>query len=226
MRVLPETPGLLPNFRRVEFFITRSVAFYNNFRALLSPACNPYCITERIAPRQRSLLQSFPKIDLLILDEVQSITYPNYRIDHTVHLTAETYYKKYLDKSTLDSTWIFKPCKISRLISLVRYERNTENIFCVINHNLIYNRKRATIRSADSEILLTEQENLIFSAMLCSRENRISSSQIKETLLGYNPTSLSNAAGAYIQRLKHKLPCGLLRHDELGNYKLMIDNLY
>jgi len=105
----------------------------------------------------QALAHSHNKINLLIVD-LNNCPIDNtwhYKIKTLINLTSKN---KYL-KGEIN---ISKPLRLTSLLKIIQDINNSEDIFCVINKDFIYNEKLHTISTQEKSIKLTAKENNIF----------------------------------------------------------------
>lgn len=153
----------------------------------------------------QALAHSHNKINLLIVD-LNNCPIDNtwhYKIKTLINLTSKN---KYL-KGEIN---ISKPFRLISLLKIIQDISNSEDIFCVINKDFIYNEKLHIIHSQQNSIKLTAKENSIFKSMLFSREFRIEKEFLLKNVWKYHENTESSTVDTHLYRLKAKLPDNML----------------
>jgi len=122
----------------------------------------------------QALVNFHNKINLLIID-LSDLTLDNiwhHKIKTIVNLTSK-------NKFSQDEINISKPLRLNNFLKIIQGVNNSQDIFCIINNDFIYNEKLHTLSSQENSIRLTAKENNIFKSMLLSTDFRIE----KELLL-------------------------------------------
>ncbi len=165
-----------------------------------------------------TITDNLAKIDLLIIDKkINKNILPFYRINSIINLSKFSIINNEIS--------LHKPIKLQQFLWLISYIVQDKNLFCCINKNWIYNQNLAKINSSDTEILLTDKENSIFSELL-TRKNFASSKQtLKDKIWNYHQNSETMTIETHLYKLKQKLPKDLL---EIKNPQccLNIDSLF
>jgi len=153
----------------------------------------------------QALTHSHNKINLLIVD-LNNCTIDNtwhYKIKTIINLTSK-------NKFSQDEINISKPFRLNNLLKIIHDVNNSQDIFCVINNNFIYNEKLHTINSQEKSIKLTAKENNIFKSMLLSTEFKIEKEFLLKNVWKYHENTESSTVNTHLYRLKAKLPDNLL----------------
>ena len=153
----------------------------------------------------QALAHSHNKINLLIVD-LNNCTIDNtwhYKIKTLINLTSKN---KYL-KGEIN---ISKPFRLTSLLKIIQDINNSEDIFCVINKDFIYNEKLHTISTQEKSIKLTVKENNIFKSILLSTEFKIEKEFLLRNVWQYNKNTESSTVDTHLYRLKAKLPDNIL----------------
>ena len=153
----------------------------------------------------QTLIHSHNKINLLIIDlnDCSLDNTRHYKIKTLINLTSKN---KYL-KGEIN---ISKPFRLSSLLKIIQDVNNSQDTFCVINKDFIYNEKLHTINSQESSIKLTAKENNIFKSMLLSTEFRIEKEFLLKNVWKYHENTESSTVDTHLYRLKAKLPDNML----------------
>ncbi len=153
----------------------------------------------------QTLVHSHNKINLLIIDlsdfPIDNSWY--YRIKAIVNLTSKNKYSR-------DEINISKPFRLNSLLKIIHDVNNSDDIFCVINKDFIYNEKLHVINSQEKSIKLTAKENNIFKSMLLSTEFKIEKEFLLKNVWRYHENTESSTVDTHLYRLKAKLPDNLL----------------
>jgi hypothetical protein len=153
----------------------------------------------------QALAHSHNKINLLIVD-LNNCPIDNtwhYKIKTLINLTSKN---KYL-KGEIN---ISKPFRLISLLKIIQDISNSEDIFCVINKDFIYNEKLHTISTQEKSIKLTVKENNIFKSILLSTEFKIEKEFLLRNVWQYNKNTESSTVDTHLYRLKAKLPDNIL----------------
>jgi len=153
----------------------------------------------------QALAHSHNKINLLIVD-LNNCPIDNtwhYKIKTLINLTSKN---KYL-KGEIN---ISKPLRLTSLLKIIQDINNSEDIFCVINKDFIYNEKLHTISTQEKSIKLTVKENNIFKSILLSTEFKIEKEFLLRNVWQYNKNTESSTVDTHLYRLKAKLPDNIL----------------
>jgi hypothetical protein len=153
----------------------------------------------------QTLVHSHNKINLLIIDlNICPIDNTwHYKIKTLINLTSKN---KYL-KGEIN---ISKPFRLTSLLKIIQDINNSEDIFCVINKDFIYNEKLHTISTQEKSIKLTAKENNIFKSILLSKEFKIEKEFLLRNVWQYNKNTESSTVDTHLYRLKAKLPDNIL----------------
>lgn len=145
------------------------------------------------------------KINLLIID-LSDLTLDNiwhHKIKTIVNLTSK-------NKFSQDEINISKPLRLNNFLKIIQGVNNSQDIFCVINNDFIYNEKLHTLSSQENSIRLTAKENNIFKSMLLSTDFRIEKEFLLKNVWKYHKNSESSTIDTHLYRLKAKLPDNML----------------
>jgi len=145
------------------------------------------------------------KINLLIID-LSDLTLDNiwhHKIKTIVNLTSK-------NKFSQDEINISKPFRLNNFLKIIQGVNNSQDIFCVINNDFIYNEKLHTLSSQENSIRLTAKENNIFKSMLLSTDFRIEKEFLLKNVWKYHKNSESSTIDTHLYRLKAKLPDNML----------------
>ncbi len=151
-------------------------------------------------------IESYNRIDLLIIDfnHIELKTVQQYKIKVVVNLVNKFNFFK-------DEIKISKPFKLNNLLKIIENSNNTEDIFCVINDDLIYNERLYTLSSEEKTIKLTEKENDIFKLMLLSPDYKVKKELLLQSIWDYHPNNESSTVDTHLYKLKLKLPEEMLQ---------------
>lgn len=153
----------------------------------------------------QELVNSHNKINLLIID-LSDLILDNiwhHKIKTIVNLTGK-------NKFTQDEINISKPLRLNNFLKIIQGVNNSQDIFCVINNDFIYNEKLHTLSSQENSIRLTAKENNIFKSMLLSTDFRIEKEFLLKNVWKYHKNSESSTIDTHLYRLKAKLPDNML----------------
>ncbi len=145
------------------------------------------------------------KINLLIID-LSDLTLDNiwhHKIKTIVNLTSK-------NKFSQDEINISKPLRLNNFLKIIQGVNNSQDIFCIINNDFIYNEKLHTLSSQENSIRLTAKENNIFKSMLLSTDFRIEKEFLLKNVWKYHKNSESSTIDTHLYRLKAKLPDNML----------------
>ncbi|MDC0864514.1 helix-turn-helix domain-containing protein [Rickettsiaceae bacterium] len=145
-----------------------------------------------------------PKINLLIVDDgnISAENIPLYRMNTLINLTSQSFVP--------DEIQVSKPFKLNDLLDIIKHNISTQGLFCCINNKWIYNQKISKFSSQYEEILLTDKENEIFSALLLNKKFTLSKNEMKDHIWHYHKDAESKTIETHLYNLKKKLPTGLL----------------
>ena len=153
----------------------------------------------------QALVNFHNKINLLIID-LSDLTLDNiwhHKIKTIVNLTSK-------NKFSQDEINISKPLKLNNFLKIIQGINNSQDIFCIINNDFIYNEKLHTLSSQENSIRLTAKENNIFKSMLLSTDFRIEKEFLLKNVWKYHKNSESSTIDTHLYRLKAKLPDNML----------------
>ena len=153
----------------------------------------------------QALINFHNKINLLIID-LSDLTLDNiwhHKIKTIVNLTSK-------NKFSQDEINISKPLRLNNFLKIIQGVNNSQDIFCVINNDFIYNEKLHTLSSQENSIRLTAKENNIFKSMLLSTDFRIEKEFLLKNVWKYHENSESSTIDTHLYRLKAKLPDNML----------------
>ena len=153
----------------------------------------------------QALINFHNKINLLIID-LSDLTLDNiwhHKIKTIVNLTSK-------NKFSQDEINISKPLRLNNFLKIIQGVNNSQDIFCVINNDFIYNEKLHTLSSQENSIRLTAKENNIFKSMLLSTDFRIEKEFLLKNVWKYHKNSESSTIDTHLYRLKAKLPDNML----------------
>jgi hypothetical protein len=153
----------------------------------------------------QALVNFHNKINLLIID-LSDLTLDNiwhHKIKTIVNLTSK-------NKFSQDEINISKPFRLNNFLKIIQGVNNSQDIFCVINNDFIYNEKLHTLSSQENSIRLTAKENNIFKSMLLSTDFRIEKEFLLKNVWKYHKNSESSTIDTHLYRLKAKLPDNML----------------
>ena len=153
----------------------------------------------------QALVNFHNKINLLIID-LSDLTLDNiwhHKIKTIVNLTSK-------NKFSQDEINISKPLRLNNFLKIIQGVNNSQDIFCVINSDFIYNEKLHTLSSQENSIRLTAKENNIFKSMLLSTDFRIEKEFLLKNVWKYHENSESSTIDTHLYRLKAKLPDNML----------------
>jgi DNA-binding response OmpR family regulator len=114
------------------------------------------------------------------------------------------------NKFSQDEINISKPLRLNNFLKIIQGVNNSQDIFCVINNDFIYNEKLHTLSSQENSIRLTAKENNIFKSMLLSTDFRIEKEFLLKNVWKYHKNSESSTIDTHLYRLKAKLPDNML----------------
>jgi hypothetical protein len=153
----------------------------------------------------QALINFHNKINLLIID-LSDLTLDNiwhHKIKTIINLTSK-------NKFSQDEINISKPFRLNNFLKIIQGVNNSQDIFCVINNDFIYNEKLHTLSSQENSIRLTAKENNIFKSMLLSTDFRIEKEFLLKNVWKYHENSESSTIDTHLYRLKAKLPDNML----------------
>jgi hypothetical protein len=153
----------------------------------------------------QALVNFHNKINLLIID-LSDLTLDNiwhHKIKTIVNLTSK-------NKFSQDEINISKPLRLNNFLKIIQGVNNSQDIFCIINNDFIYNEKLHTLSSQENSIRLTAKENNIFKSMLLSTDFRIEKEFLLKNVWKYHENSESSTIDTHLYRLKAKLPDNML----------------
>ncbi|MCE2730584.1 MAG: winged helix-turn-helix domain-containing protein [Rickettsiaceae bacterium] len=153
----------------------------------------------------QALINFHNKINLLIID-LSDLTLDNiwhHKIKTIVNLTSK-------NKFSQDEINISKPLRLNNFLKIIQGVNNSQDIFCIINNDFIYNEKLHTLSSQENSIRLTAKENNIFKSMLLSTDFRIEKEFLLKNVWKYHKNSESSTIDTHLYRLKAKLPDNML----------------
>jgi len=180
--------------------LTRSNLLANSIRDNLLDADFFYIYND-----YQALINFHNKINLLIID-LSDLTLDNiwhHKIKTTINLTSK-------NKFSQDEINISKPFRLNNFLKIIQGVNNSQDIFCVINNDFIYNEKLHTLSSQENSIRLTAKENNIFKSMLLSTDFRIEKEFLLKNVWKYHENSESSTIDTHLYRLKAKLPDNML----------------
>jgi hypothetical protein len=180
--------------------LTRSNLLANSIRDNLLDADFFYIYND-----YQALINFHNKINLLIID-LSDLTLDNiwhHKIKTIVNLTSK-------NKFSQDEINISKPFRLNNFLKIIQGVNNSQDIFCVINNDFIYNEKLHTLSSQENSIRLTAKENNIFKSMLLSTDFRIEKEFLLKNVWKYHENSESSTIDTHLYRLKAKLPDNML----------------
>ncbi len=153
----------------------------------------------------QALVNFHNKINLLIID-LSDLTLDNiwhHKIKTIINLTSK-------NKFSQDEINISKPLRLNNFLKIIQGINNSQDIFCIINNDFIYNEKLHTLSSQENSIRLTAKENNIFKSMLLSTDFRIEKEFLLKNVWKYHKNSESSTIDTHLYRLKAKLPDNML----------------
>ena len=180
--------------------LTRSNLLANSIRDNLLDADFFYIYND-----YQALINFHNKINLLIID-LSDLTLDNiwhHKIKTIINLTSK-------NKFSQDEINISKPFRLNNFLKIIQGVNNSQDIFCVINSDFIYNEKLHTLSSQENSIRLTAKENNIFKSMLLSTDFRIEKEFLLKNVWKYHENSESSTIDTHLYRLKAKLPDNML----------------
>ena len=180
--------------------LTRSNLLANSIRDNLLDADFFYIYND-----YQALINFHNKINLLIID-LSDLTLDNiwhHKIKTIINLTSK-------NKFSQDEINISKPLRLNNFLKIIQGVNNSQDIFCVINNDFIYNEKLHTLSSQENSIRLTAKENNIFKSMLLSTDFRIEKEFLLKNVWKYHENSESFTIDTHLYRLKAKLPDNML----------------
>lgn len=180
--------------------LTRSNLLANSIRDNLLDADFFYIYND-----YQALINFHNKINLLIID-LSDLTLDNiwhHKIKTIINLTSK-------NKFSQDEINISKPFRLNNFLKIIQGVNNSQDIFCVINNDFIYNEKLHTLSSQENSIRLTAKENNIFKSMLLSTDFRIEKEFLLKNVWKYHENSESFTIDTHLYRLKAKLPDNML----------------
>lgn len=180
--------------------LTRSNLLANSIRDNLLDADFFYIYND-----YQALVNFHNKINLLIID-LSDLTLDNiwhHKIKTIVNLTSK-------NKFSQDEINISKPLRLNNFLKIIQGVNNSQDIFCIINNDFIYNEKLHTLSSQENSIRLTAKENNIFKSMLLSTDFRIEKEFLLKNVWKYHKNSESSTIDTHLYRLKAKLPDNML----------------
>jgi DNA-binding response OmpR family regulator len=180
--------------------LTRSNLLANSIRDNLLDADFFYIYND-----YQALVNFHNKINLLIID-LSDLTLDkiwHHKIKTIINLTSK-------NKFSQDEINISKPFKLNNFLKIIQGVNNSQDIFCVINSDFIYNEKLHTLSSQENSIRLTAKENNIFKSMLLSTDFRIEKEFLLKNVWKYHENSESSTIDTHLYRLKAKLPDNML----------------
>jgi len=180
--------------------LTRSNLLANSIRDNLLDADFFYIYND-----YQALVNFHNKINLLIID-LSDLTLDNiwhHKIKTIINLTSK-------NKFSQDEINISKPFRLNNFLKIIQGVNNSQDIFCVINNDFIYNEKLHTLSSQENSIRLTAKENNIFKSMLLSTDFRIEKEFLLKNVWKYHKNSESSTIDTHLYRLKAKLPDNML----------------
>lgn len=180
--------------------LTRSNLLANSIRDNLLDADFFYIYND-----YQALVNFHNKINLLIID-LSDLTLDkiwHHKIKTIINLTSK-------NKFSQDEINISKPFRLNNFLKIIQGVNNSQDIFCVINSNFIYNEKLHTLSSQENSIRLTAKENNIFKSMLLSTDFRIEKEFLLKNVWKYHENSESSTIDTHLYRLKAKLPDNML----------------
>ncbi len=180
--------------------LTRSNLLANSIRDNLLDADFFYIYND-----YQALINFHNKINLLIID-LSDLTLDNiwhHKIKTIINLTSKNKFSQY-------EINISKPFRLNNFLKIIQGVINSQDIFCVINNDFIYNEKLHTLSSQENSIRLTAKENNIFKSMLLSTDFRIEKEFLLKNVWKYHENSESSTIDTHLYRLKAKLPDNML----------------
>ena len=180
--------------------LTRSNLLANSIRDNLLDADFFYIYND-----YQALINFHNKINLLIID-LSDLTLDNiwhHKIKTIINLTSK-------NKFSQDEINISKPFRLNNFLKIIQGVNNSQDIFCVINNDFIYNEKLHTLSSQKNSIRLTAKENNIFTSLLLSPDFRIEKEFLLKNVWKYHENSESSTIDTHLYRLKAKLPDNML----------------
>ena len=180
--------------------LTRSNLLANSIRDNLLDADFFYIYND-----YQALVNFHNKINLLIID-LSDLTLDkiwHHKIKTIINLTSK-------NKFSQDEINISKPLRLNNFLKIIQGVNNSQDIFCVINSDFIYNEKLHTLSSQENSIRLTAKENNIFKSMLLSTDFRIEKEFLLKNVWKYHENSESSTIDTHLYRLKAKLPDNML----------------
>lgn len=180
--------------------LTRSNLLANSIRDNLLDADFFYIYND-----YQALINFHNKINLLIID-LSDLTLDNiwhHKIKTIINLTSK-------NKFSQDEINISKPFRLNNFLKIIQGVNNSQDIFCIINNDFIYNEKLHTLSSQENSIRLTAKENNIFKSMLLSTDFRIEKEFLLKNVWKYHKNSESSTIDTHLYRLKAKLPDNML----------------
>ena len=112
--------------------------------------------------------------------------------------------------TVVDEIILHKPLKLEKLIEIISLYLREEYLFCCLNKDWVYHQRLASLRSIDTEILLTNKENELFLALLNSEDFISDKEWLKNKIWNYHLDTESATVETHLYNLKQKLPQDLL----------------
>lgn len=163
---------------------------------------NIRCDLELINQTNIDKINSYDKIDILIIDYVSDQIIPLHRINILINCTQ--------NQISSNEISLHKPLKLAELIDVINRNQQDKNLFCCINKEWIYNQQLSLICSADQSISLTNRENDIFKELLNLDNFSAEKEHLLKEVWNYHKDTESNTVETHLYKLKQKLPSGLL----------------
>lgn len=151
---------------------------------------------------QPTSLSLYSKIDLLIVDSDDFKLFEPHRVKTIINLSNKNL--------TTDEIKISKPFQLNTLLKLIESTVKSQDIFCALNKDFVYNERSQKLTSKEKTIKLTEKENDIFKALLLSPNFQLSKESLLKTIWQYHEDSESLTAQTHLYKLKTKLPDEML----------------
>lgn len=173
--------------------------------------------TKWISDINLSLFNSFPKIDLLIVDQnIQN------KIKYQFLFNIKTIINFNLNQIRSDEIRIALPTKLFSLLNIILQNRWKKHIFCKLNESLIYDEQLSLLINKTANIKLTEKENKILKTLLLAPECKLHKKDLDTKIWNSSEGICSQTLEIHFSRLRQKLPKNFIEHNN-NYYYLMLN---
>lgn len=185
----------------------------------------------------QSLVDNIDDLDISIIhaqdiSEAKKILATNHKTTVTIvdkwsgDTAFITNYSKYIFSfapNKLKHSILFKkPHRMADFIAEIKKSISNNKLFCIINGGIL-DELRSTIIFPTEILRLTEQENIIMRAFVLSQDFFITREMLLKNIWKYSENSETTAVESCMNKLRNKLPQGMLEQSKDG-YQLLLES--